>query len=396
MPATEAASTVHSPPVSHSIPPPMNLVLHGFSSVPGLVAGNGHDCHFPIHATPACPLADYRCLHGRPSYTCSCLNFCQTELSTQLFRHIRSSSAGGAADSIPCRAHLSRGGHFFSFELEDEGYSYKNLKGQSQALETILAEAGINSVRQRVWGQFQSWHLQFGLQLGAGKRVKAAGMSIYLDLHLNNNIDIEIISIGNEIRAGLLWPLGETSSYSNIGALLYSGAWGVKDSNLATLPKIIIHLDDGWSWDQQSYFYKTVLSTGELLNTDFDYFGVLYYLFYSASVNIASLKTSLANLQSIYNKPVVVVEMNWPVPCPNPEYSCFSDPRLISFSVAGQQQFLEKLAAVVEATTDGQGVYYWEPAWITNAGVGSSCDENLMVDRSTDEVYASFDILGKL
>lgn len=28
-------------------------------------------------------------------------------------------------------------------------------------------------------------------------------------------------------------------------------------------------------------------------------------------------------------------------------------------------------------------------------GLGSSCDENLMVDKSTDEVYASFDILGK-
>ncbi|GCB24966.1 arabinogalactan endo-beta-1,4-galactanase [Aspergillus awamori] len=317
--------------------------------------------------------------------------------------------------ALPILSHAAltyRGADISSFELEDEGYSYKNLKGQPLALETILAEAGINSVRQ------------------PGKRVKAAGMSIYLDLHMSdtwadpsdqpttdfstlkwqlynytvevcstfadNNINIEIIPIGNETRAGLLWPLGETSSYSNMGALLYSGAWGVKDSNLATLPKIIIHLDDGWSWDQQSYFYKTVLSTGELLKTDFDYFGVLYYLFYSASVNIASLKTSLANLQSIYNKPVVVVEMNWPVPCPNPEYSCFSDLRLISFSVAGQQQFLGKLAAVVEATTDGQGVYYWEPAWITNAGVGSSCDENLMADRSTDEVYASFDILGKL
>ncbi|GLA43956.1 galactokinase [Aspergillus niger] len=240
-----------------------------------------------------------------------------------------------------------------------------------------------------------SWHLQFGLQLGAGKRVKAAGMSIYLDLHLSdtwadpsdqwqlynytveicntfadNNINIEIISIGNEIRAGLLWPLGGTSSYSNIGALLYSGAWGVKDSNLATLPKIIIHLDDGWSWDQQSYSCKTVLSTSELLNTDFDYFGVSYYPFHSTSANIASLRTSLANLQSIYNKPVVVVETNWPVSCPNPEYTFPSDLRSISLSVAGHQQFLEKLAAVVRAINDGLGVYYWEPVWITNAGVG--------------------------
>ncbi|KAL3261582.1 hypothetical protein ABHI18_003606 [Aspergillus niger] len=140
----------------------------------------------------------------------------------------------------------------------------------------------------------------------------------------------------------------------------------------------------------------TVLSTGELLNTDFDYFSVLYYPFYSVSATIASLRTSLVNLQSTYNKLVIVVEMNWPVSCPNPEYSFRSNLRSIPFSVAGQQQFLEKLEAVVEATTDGLGVYYWEPAWITKAGLGSSCDENLTVDKSTDEVYASFDILGKL
>ncbi|GKZ61176.1 galactokinase [Aspergillus niger] len=315
--------------------------------------------------------------------------------------------------ALPILSHAAltyRGADISSFELEDEGYSYKNLKGQPLALETILAEAGINSVRQRVWvnSSYGIYNLDYNLELASGSRrlpttdFSTLKWQLYnytvevCSTFADNNINIEIIPIGNETRAGLLWPLGETSSYSNMGALLYSGAWGVKDSNLATLPKIIIHLDDGWSWDQQSYFYKTVLSTGELLKTDFDYFGVLYYLFYSASVNIASLKTSLANLQSIYNKPVVVVEMNWPVPCPNPEYSCFSDLRLISFSVAGQQQFLGKLAAVVEATTDGQGVYYWEPAWITNAGVGSSCDENLMADRSTDEVYASFDILGKL
>ncbi|RDK44382.1 hypothetical protein M752DRAFT_264286 [Aspergillus phoenicis ATCC 13157] len=307
MPATEAASTGHFPPASDSIPPPKSL-------------------------SP-----------------CSFL------------------SAGGVADSIPCRTHLSRGGHFFSFELEDEGYSYKNLKGQSQALGTILAEAGINSVCQRVWvnSSHGIYNLDYNLELASGSR----------RLRSDNNINIEITSIGNEIRAGLLRPLGETSSYSNIGALLYSGAWGVKDSNLATLPKIIIHLVDGWSWDRQSYSYKTVLSTSVLLNTDFDYFGILYYPLYSASATIASLKTTLANVQSTYKKPVIVVETDWPVSCPIREYSFPSDLRLNPFSVAGQQQFLEKLAAVVEATIDGLGVYYSEQVWITNARLGSSCDE---------------------
>jgi len=28
------------------------------------------------------------------------------------------------------------------------------------------------------------------------------------------------------------------------------------------------------------------------------------------------------------------------------------------------------------------GLFYWEPAWIDNAGLGSSCDWNLLVEKS--------------
>ncbi|RAK88596.1 hypothetical protein BO79DRAFT_255258 [Aspergillus costaricaensis CBS 115574] len=160
-------------------------VLYGLSSVPGLVVGNGHGCHLPIHASPACPLEDYECPRERQSPTCACLIFCQIELSTQFFRYVRSSAAGGAADSIPCRAHVSRGGYFFSFEAR-RFYSYKNLRDQTQALETILAEAGINPVRQRLWVNPSNDIYNLDSNLELAKRVKAAGMSVYLDLHLSD------------------------------------------------------------------------------------------------------------------------------------------------------------------------------------------------------------------
>src|ERR1051326_6135303 len=99
----------------------------------------------------------------------------------------------------------------------------------------------------------------------------------------SNGIPIEIISIGNEIRAGLLWPLGSASSYSNIARLLHSGAWGVKDSSLSSKPKIMIHLDNGWDWSAQQYFYDTVLKQGTLVSSDFDVMGVSFYPEYSTS-----------------------------------------------------------------------------------------------------------------
>ncbi|GLA17239.1 galactokinase, partial [Aspergillus niger] len=66
-------------------------------------------------------------------------------------------------------------------KLEDEVYSYKNPK-----CEAILAEAGINSVRQRLWVNPGNgiYNLDYNLELA--KRVKAAGMGIYLDLHLSD------------------------------------------------------------------------------------------------------------------------------------------------------------------------------------------------------------------
>jgi arabinogalactan endo-1,4-beta-galactosidase len=212
-----------------------------------------------------------------------------------------------------------------------------------------------------------------------------------------NGLDVEIVSIGNEIRNGLLWPLGEVSSYSNIARILHSGAWGVKDSDLATTPKIMVHLDNGWSWSEQEYFYNEVLDSGStLMSSDFDYIGVSYYPFYSPSATLSALKTSLTNLYSTYGKDVLVVETNWPYSCPDPEYTFPSDLSSIPFSVAGQEEFLEKLAAVVESVSGGLGIYYWEPAWVDNAGLGSSCSDNLLVSWSNDKVRSSLSTLGDL
>ncbi|KAJ6137742.1 hypothetical protein N7471_004228 [Penicillium samsonianum] len=319
---------------------------------------------------------------------------------------------------------------------EDKGVSYKNLAGTPQKLETIISASGVNSVRQRIWVNPSdgSYDLDYNVMLA--KRVQAQGMGTYLDLHYSdtwadpkaqttpsgwsttdigilagqvydytlnvcntfadNKLDVEIVSIGNEIRNGLLWPLGATNSYSNIARILHSAAWGVKDSKLATTPKILIHLDNGWDWAGQSYFYNQVLASGSaLLSTDFDYIGVSYYPFYNAGATLAALKTSLTKLHSTYKKETLVVETNWPFTCPNPEFAFPSDLKDIPFSVAGQQTFLQRLAKAVE-DVGGLGIYYWEPAWVDNAGLGSSCDDNLFFAWSNDQARASLDTLGGL
>ncbi|KUL84237.1 hypothetical protein ZTR_06924 [Talaromyces verruculosus] len=330
-----------------------------------------------------------------------------------------------------------RGADISSLLVEEgDGISYKNTNGASAKLETILAANGVNTIRQRLWVNPSDgvYGLNYNLELAA--RMVDAGLKIYLDMHFSDtwadpshqttpsgwsttdvgtlawqlynytmdvcnsfaekNIPLEIVSIGNEIRAGLLWPLGSTSSYYNIATLLHSAAWGIKDSNLATKPKIMIHLDNGWSWSEQSYFYDTVLAEGPLLTTDFDVMGVSYYPFYSSSATLASLKSTLAEMASTWGKGLIVAETNWPYACPNPAYSFPSDLKSIPFSAAGQTTFLKDVASVVAGTKNGLGMFYWEPAWIGNAALGSSCSDNLLVDSSTNVFRTSVGVFSSI
>ncbi|KAF5877194.1 putative arabinogalactan endo beta-galactosidase protein [Botrytis fragariae] len=317
---------------------------------------------------------------------------------------------------------------------EQSGYTYKNTAGTTQALETILKASGVNTVRQRIWVNPSSGQYNLAYNLALAKRAKAAGLSIYLDLHFSDTwadpshqaipsgwptdtvgnlawevynytlavsdafasagITPSIISIGNEIRAGLLWPIGTTSSYYNIASLLHSASAGIKDSTLTTIPKIMIHLDNGYSWSEQQYFYQTVLAAGPLLTTDFDMMGVSYYPFYSSAATLASLKTSLTNMASTWGKQLVVAETNWPYACPSPAYTFPSDAKSIPFSAAGQTTWIKDVAAIVAGVSGGVGLFYWEPAWINNAALGSSCSDAILFDskgvaRSSLSTFAS-------
>lgn len=211
----------------------------------------------------------------------------------------------------------------------------------------------------------------------------------------SNSIPLSIISIGNEITAGLLWPTGSTSSYSNIARLLHSASSGIRDSDLGSQPKIMIHLDNGWDWSTQEYWYDTVLGEDLLLTSDFDIMGVSYYPFYNSAATLASLKSSLTNMASNWGKSLIVAETDWPTSCPNPAYKFPSDASSIPFSAAGQTTWVEDVAQVVSGVSGGAGLFYWEPAWIDNANLGSSCANNLMVS-SSGEALSSLAVFSSI
>lgn len=79
-----------------------------------------------------------------------------------------------------------------------------------------------------------------------------------------------------------------------------------------------------------------------------------------------------------YGKEVIVAETNWPTECSSPAYEFPSDLKSIPFSADGQATFVQKVASTVASVSGGSGLFYWEPAWVDNAGLGSSCESNTM------------------
>lgn len=310
---------------------------------------------------------------------------------------------------------------------EKAGKTYQNSAGTTQPLETILKNTGVNTVRQRIWVNPSDGNYNLDYNIKLAKRAKAAGLAIYLDFHYSDNwadpgkqvvpaawkslnrdqlvtqiysytkdvldtfqkngIAVKIVSIGNEITAGLTFPIGQlsgTEGPKNVALLLKSASKAVRESTLSSTPKVMIHLDNGWNWSTQQWWYDTVLgSGGGLALGDFDIQGISYYPFYNSDATLASLSTSMANMANKYKKEIQVVETNWPSACPSPSTPFPSDTSSIPISAAGQVTWLKELAKRVAAVPNskGTGLFYWEPTWIDNPGLGSSCVWNLMVEQ---------------
>ncbi len=69
----------------------------------------------------------------------------------------------------------------------------------------------------------------------------------------------------------------------------------------------------------------------------------------------------------------MVVETDWPA-----TGSCGGvtlSERSIAISASGQETWVKGIRDVLTSISGGRGtgIVYWEPAWIGNAGLGSSC-----------------------
>lgn len=66
----------------------------------------------------------------------------------------------------------------------------------------------------------------------------------------------------------------------------------------------------------------------------------------------------------------MIAETDWPAVCSGTTLS-----QSIAVSAAGQETWVSGIRTVLQGLPNGRGIgiVYWEPAWIGNAGLGSSC-----------------------
>ena len=212
-------------------------------------------------------------------------------------------------------------------------------------------------------------------------------------------VDLSIVSLGNEIRNGMLWPLGQVSvdlepalarmaNFSNLATLYAAARHGVRDAVAAgvTKPEVMIHIDNGWNLTLQERWFSSLTGTGKVQVSDWDIFGFSCYPFYGTEATLANLKTSLNTIANKYNKLVHVVETDWPNKCSGKNAPELSEPN-IPISVEGQIQWTRDIIDVVKQVPRGlgRGINYWEPAWLNNTGLGSSCQDAILFSVDWDE-----------
>lgn len=319
--------------------------------------------------------------------------------------------------------------------LEDSGtffYADTARNNETRPAEDILGDGGMNGVRLRIWVNPTDgvYGLDYNLELA--KRFQKKGYRLYLDFHFadswadpqkqpipaawptevkplshtvrkyvadtlltfkRNDIKLDLVSLGNEIRHGLLWPTGYVDidiqpyralvkNFTNVATLYKAARAGVDDAVAKGFkkPQVMLHLDNGWNTTFQTRWYSALFDNG-VKTSDIDVFGVSFYPFYGTSATFANLKDSLNTLAKKYGKPVQVVETDYPAICdgqwnPIPDSS---EPE-IPYNVEGQVEWMGKVIDIVKEVPRslGQGVWYWEPAWLNNTSLGSNCTDALL------------------
>jgi arabinogalactan endo-1,4-beta-galactosidase len=321
-----------------------------------------------------------------------------------------------AFSPMPSSAIPERGADL-SFEPQEEAAGARFTDGgvPGSAL-SILNRHGLNYVRLRLWVDPPPGYSNLASDLKMAQRIKAAGDKLYLDIHYSDfwadpqhqdipaawqgqdlsqladtvqsytrsvihafaaqGTPVDTVSIGNEIRNGILWPVGQVNwtsdtGWSNLVTLLKAGVVGARQANPSGhRMQVMLHFDEGGNNADSTRFFDHMVSGG----VPFDVIGLSYYPFFHG--HLSQMRANVEALATKYGKPIVIAESQyaWTLAAGDSTGNFVWQTSQLETGYpanpGGQESFYNDLLSDLAQVPHhlAQGLFYWEPEWIPGVG----------------------------
>jgi arabinogalactan endo-1,4-beta-galactosidase len=317
----------------------------------------------------------------------------------------------------PATARMALGGDLSFTPQELAAGAHFTDRGRPGTPVTIMRDNGANWARIRLWVNPPAGYSDITSDLALARQIHAAGMHIYLDImysdfwadpqhqdipaawqgqdlsQLSQTVQsytqqvisafarqgtpVDMASIGNEIRNGMLWPVGQVdwtanTGWDNLATLLKAGVAGADAGNPHGHKLLIMmHFDQGGDNGQSQEFYQNLISRG----VPFDVIGLSYYPFFHGP--ISAMRANVDALATQFHKPIVIAETQyaWTLANGNEQPGDSTgdfvwQPSQLSAgypaSPGGQLSFVSDELSILAQVPGGlgMGLFYWAPDWI--------------------------------
>ena len=307
--------------------------------------------------------------------------------------------------------------------LEASGVKYYDHDGSEKDVYEILRDNGVNYIRVRVWNDpydangngYGGGNCDIENAVAVGKRAAKYGLKLLVNFHYSDfwadpakqmvpkawkgmNIDaksealyaytkdclqqlvdagadVGMVQIGNETTGAMC---GESSSavggWKKITQLMSAGSKAVREVCPHAL--VAVHFTNPEKADSYVSYSKNL----DYYGVDYDVFASSYYPYWHGTYeNLASV---LSDIAETYDKKVMVAETSYAFTAEDTDYSGNTIGegggivKNYPFTLQGQANLVRDMVdTMVNKTTNGIGVFYWEGTWISVGG--DSYDANL-------------------
>lgn len=300
--------------------------------------------------------------------------------------------------------------------LEASGVTYYDYDGTEKDVYQILAENGVNYIRIRIWNDpfdgngngYGGGNCDIENAIAVGKRATAYGMKLLVNFHYSDfwadpakqmvpkawkgmtidqktealyqytkecleklvaaGVDVGMVQIGNETNGAMC---GEVSTslggWKKITQLMSAGSLAVREVCPNAL--VAVHFAN----PEKVTNYVSYSKNLEYYQVDYDVFASSYYPFWHGTLE--NLSSVLSEVAETYGKKVMVAETSYAYTAEDTDFygntvgEGGGIVKSYPFTLQGQANLVrDVIDTVVNHTTNGIGVFYWEGTWISVGG----------------------------